>query len=283
MEPEAPKRQPHHVTDVVLWNLGPIELLKLQPQPDWTMFHGENGAGKTTIVNAVESALGARAAKGRTLRIEPARPLLTRQLRIGEAEGGVILMTGNGHSWQRTISEKREAELVLAEGAGDGPNAPWARFGRSGADPWRDSADKLRDQRVEALGAGGTPRHEAALAALETVSGCRPAAHGWWHVGSDAEEQLLAVFIGLASRLEKAYPESATPLAEPAICLFDNVDKHLHPGTQQRVVEMLHRTFPATQFIGTTQSPVVLTTLHPRQITRLTRQDCKEAAGGVDR
>ena len=102
-------------------------------------------------------------------------------------------------------------------------------------------------------------------------------------MASDAEEQLLAVFIGLASRLEKAYPESATPLAEPAICLFDDVDKHLHPGTQQRVVEMLHQTFPATQFIGTTQSPVVLTTLHPRQITRLTRQGCEEPAAGVDR
>ena len=54
------------------------------------MFHGENGTGKTTIVDAVESALGARAANGRKLRTEPARPLLTRQLRVDEAEGGII-------------------------------------------------------------------------------------------------------------------------------------------------------------------------------------------------
>ena len=104
MEREAPKRQPHHITDVVLWNLGPVELLKLELQPDWTVFHGENGTGKTTIVDAVESALGARAANGGKLRTEPARPLLTRQLRVDEAEGGIILMTGNGHrrAWNAT-------------------------------------------------------------------------------------------------------------------------------------------------------------------------------------
>ena len=84
--------------------------------------------------------------------------------------------------------------------------------------------------------------------------------------------QPLAVFIALAMRLQAAYPESKTPLAEPALCLFDDIDKHLHPGTQQRVVPTLHRTFPRTEFIGTTQSPVVLTTLHPRQITRLARK-----------
>ena len=272
MEPEAPQRQPHHVTDVVLWNLGPIERLKLQPQPDCTVLHGGSGTGKTTIIDAIESALGARAANGRKLRIEPARPLRTAQVRTGEAEGGVILMTANGHEWQRTISEQRETELLLSEGAGDGANAPWARFGRSGSDSWRESADKLLDERMEALGAVGTPRHEAALAALALVWGSRRPADGTVDGASDAEEHLVAVFVGLARRLEAAYPERGTPLAEPAICLIDDIDKHLHPGTQQRVVPMLQQTFPGTQLIATTHSPLVLTTLHPRQITRLTRQ-----------
>ena len=129
---------------------------------------------------------------------------------------------------------------------------------------------------TEALAADWTARQTAALSALETVSGTRPAARRSGQTASHAEEQTLAVFIGLALELEKRYPQSATPLAEPAVCLIDDIDKHLHPGTQQRVVEMLHRTFPATQFIGTTHSPQVLTTLHPRQITRLTRQGSKD-------
>ena len=275
MEPEAPQRQPHHVTDVVLWNLGPIELLKLQLQPDCTVLHGGSGSGKTTIIDAIESALGARAANGRKLRIEPARPLRTAQVRTGKAEGGVILMTANGHGWQRTITEQREAELLLSEGAGDGANAPWARFGRSTTDPWRESADQLLNERMEALGAVGTPRHNATLAALATVWGSRRAEDGTVDGANDAEDHLVAVFIGLARRLEAAYPQSGTPLAEPAICLVDDIDKHLHPGTQQRVVPMLQRTFPGTQLIATTHSPLVLTTLHPRQITRLTRQGSK--------
>ena len=242
------------------------------------MLDGGSGAGKTTVVDAVESALGARAANGRKLRIEPARPLLTKQIRAGEAEGGVILTTANGHSWERTISEPREGEILLVEGAGDGPNAPWARFGRSAADPWRESTDKLLDERMEALGAVGTPRHEAALAALATVWGSRRPADGTVDGAGDGEEHLAAVFVGLARRLEAAYPRSEAPLTEPAICLVDDIDKHLHPGTQQRVVPMLHRTFPGTQLIATVHSPLVLSTLHPRQITRLTRQGAAEPA-----
>ena len=271
MEREAPRRQPHQITDVVIWNLGPIELLKLQPQPDWTVFHGENGADKTTIVDAIESALAVRWVADLAAQGPAPRPLRPAQLRNGEPEGGVIIRTANGDSWQRTIGEHGNTTLRLADGAEAGRNASWARFGHGGIDPGRPTEPDLRAERVEALGAKGTPRHEAAIAALETVAGSRPAMHGSGQSASDAEEQLLTVFIGLAVRLEAAYPESKTPLADPAVCLFDDIDKHLHPGTQRRVVPMLHRTFPRTQFIGTTQSPVVLTTLHPRQITRLAR------------
>ena len=40
--------------------------------------------------------------------------------------------------------------------------------------------------------------------------------------------------------------------------LIDEVDLHLHPRWQMRVVQDLLRTFPNTQFILTTHSPVVL-------------------------
>ena len=192
-------------------------------------------------------------------------------------------MTGNGHSWQRTISEKREAELVLAEGAGDGPNAPWARFGRTAPTPGataRTSCATNASRRSAPTGRRGTkPRSRhwrrcRKRVRRHTDGGTWPATPRsiCWPSSSDWR-----------AGWEKAYPESATPLAEPAILPVRRRRQALHPGTQQRVVEMLHQTFPATQFIGTTQSPVVLTTLHPRQITRLTRQGCEEPAAGVDR
>lgn len=56
------------------------------------------------------------------------------------------------------------------------------------------------------------------------------------------------------------------PAWAPAIMLVDEIDLHLHPSWQQRVLADLLRTFPATQFIVTTHSPQVLTTLRKENI-----------------
>ncbi|MDZ4075336.1 MAG: AAA family ATPase [Hylemonella sp.] len=56
-----------------------------------------------------------------------------------------------------------------------------------------------------------------------------------------------------------ASPPSA--MSAPAIMLVDEIDLHLHPVWQQRVLLDLMRTFPKTQFIVTTHSPQVLTSV----------------------
>ena len=61
-------------------------------------------------------------------------------------------------------------------------------------------------------------------------------------------------------------------MSAPAIMLVDEIDLHLHPTWQQRVLGDLMRTFPLTQFIVTTHSPQVLTTV-PRENIRLLDQD----------
>ena len=40
------------------------------------------------------------------------------------------------------------------------------------------------------------------------------------------------------------------------IVLIDEIDQHLHPSWQRRIVGLLHRTFPKTQFIVTTHTPL---------------------------
>ena len=57
-----------------------------------------------------------------------------------------------------------------------------------------------------------------------------------------------------------------------AIMLIDEVDLHLHPSWQQRIVLDLRRTFPNTQFILTTHSPEILTTVRNENI-RILKQD----------
>lgn len=56
------------------------------------------------------------------------------------------------------------------------------------------------------------------------------------------------------------------PLWAPAVMLIDEIDVHLHPSWQQRVLGDLMRTFPCTQFIVTTHSPQVLSTVRKENI-----------------
>jgi predicted ATP-binding protein involved in virulence len=57
--------------------------------------------------------------------------------------------------------------------------------------------------------------------------------------------------------------------------LIDEIDVHLHPSWQQRVLTDLMRTFPCTQFIVTTHSPQVLTTVK-RENIRVLAQDVED-------
>ena len=50
------------------------------------------------------------------------------------------------------------------------------------------------------------------------------------------------------------------------IVMIDEIDMHLHPKWQQTVVDSLCKAFPKIQFIATTHSPQVLSTLHKESI-----------------
>jgi predicted ATP-binding protein involved in virulence len=63
----------------------------------------------------------------------------------------------------------------------------------------------------------------------------------------------------------------AFALEAPALMLVDEIDLHLHPLWQQRVLGDLMRTFPLTQFIVTTHSPQVLSTVR-RENIRILRE-----------
>ncbi len=67
---------------------------------------------------------------------------------------------------------------------------------------------------------------------------------------------LVAWMVDLASRLVDRYPDSADPLAEPAIVLVDEIDLHLHPRWQRTMMSYLSERFPNTQFIVTAHSPL---------------------------
>jgi predicted ATP-binding protein involved in virulence len=90
---------------------------------------------------------------------------------------------------------------------------------------------------------------------------------------SHGYQGMLALVMDFARRMALANPHLTDPLAGEGICLIDEVDLHLHPDWQQRVIPGLLEVFPGTQFILTTHSPQVLTTVPPQHIRRIDFHD----------
>ncbi len=90
---------------------------------------------------------------------------------------------------------------------------------------------------------------------------------------------MLALAADLARRMVQGNPHLDDPLESEAVVLIDEVELHLHPKWQQRILDDLQRTFPNAQFIVSTHSPQVLTTVEPQRIVELAREGDRIVAG----
>jgi predicted ATP-binding protein involved in virulence len=96
---------------------------------------------------------------------------------------------------------------------------------------------------------------------------------------SDGLRNAIAMVADIAFRAYKLNPHLGLDAARqtPGIALIDEVDMFLHPSWQQTIAGALTSAFPSIQFIVTTHSPQVLSTVH-RENIRLIGLD----AGGVN-
>lgn len=75
---------------------------------------------------------------------------------------------------------------------------------------------------------------------------------------SDGEKCTMALLGDLARRLTLANPLLENPLMGEGIVLIDEIELHMHPAWQRKILRVLKRTFPNIQFIITTHSPIIL-------------------------
>ncbi len=85
---------------------------------------------------------------------------------------------------------------------------------------------------------------------------------------SDGYRTTLAMTLDIASRLSILNPSVQNSLDAEGIVLIDEIDLHLHPSWQQRILPDLMRTFPNIQFIVTTHSPQVISAI-PAECVRI--------------
>jgi predicted ATP-binding protein involved in virulence len=90
---------------------------------------------------------------------------------------------------------------------------------------------------------------------------------------SDGIRNMIGMVADIAFRATKLNPELGAMAAQqtPGVVLIDEVDMHLHPEWQQVVLQSLLAAFPCVQFIVTTHSPQVLSTVR-RENIRILRE-----------
>jgi predicted ATP-binding protein involved in virulence len=80
---------------------------------------------------------------------------------------------------------------------------------------------------------------------------------------SDGYRNIIAIAADIAYRMSILNPHLGLDAARktPGIVLIDEIDLHLHPKWQRRVVDDLKRTFPNVQFVATSHSPFIVQSL----------------------
>lgn len=84
---------------------------------------------------------------------------------------------------------------------------------------------------------------------------------------SDGEKGIISLVADIAYRMALLNPNLLDNVLEtPGIVLIDEIDLHLHPSWQKRIVGDLNRIFPNIQFILTTHSPSILANIPKENI-----------------
>ena len=227
-----------------------IRELVLHPQPRRTVLFGAGASGKSTVIDAIAIAVDHE---------RGTRNFGGSDRQNGADQPAVLVETAAGSAWRRhgTAAGRTETHIDLMRRV-DRRTPAVVRVGvkrrkrrlpaRTGGHPWWAAFDRaeevLRDR-----GGGGISR--------------RP--ERW----SQSQNAVIGLFAAGVEALAEAYAEENPLLEQPLVMLVDNIDEALHPLHRQRIVPALCDAFPKLQLIATTNSPEILTTLHPEELIEL--------------
>jgi hypothetical protein len=82
------------------------------------------------------------------------------------------------------------------------------------------------------------------------------------HMFSDGIRITLTMVADIATRMAKLNPQLLDKVLEsPGVILIDEIDMHLHPSWQSRIITSLLETFTNVQIVTTTHSPIVISSI----------------------
>jgi predicted ATP-binding protein involved in virulence len=95
---------------------------------------------------------------------------------------------------------------------------------------------------------------------------------------SDGYRNIIGMAADIAYRCIKLNPHLGEKAVKdtPGIVLIDELDLHLHPNWQRRIVNDLKKAFPKIQFVATTHSPFIIQSLKSEELIILDEQIKKD-------
>jgi len=291
-----------HLRRAVLENIGVFEKLELEFGESWTLFFGNNGGGKSTILRAICLAL----AGGDPRASKQAAKLL----RNGARSGRITIELGQDTIVTELVRDENSVRvsspqltplqagrvLVLAFPVLRGvsltsPSGPKeVRAQNPSVDDVIPLLEGLTDSRLDSLkqwivntfvqseGAPGN-RESKMLGTLrslvqemipgEAMKLSRVDKKSWtiWVETREGEVEFDSISQGMSSifnwvgvllrRLYDVYPQSADPEKERALVFIDEIDAHLHPNWQRRLVQLTRNHFPNVQIVATSHSALL--------------------------
>lgn len=325
----------HHIS---LQNFRRYEQAGFQFHPRFTVLIGNNGKGKTTVLDALAMLLntyfqGAKLATGGgTIKATDARAVFTqKEGQVFREQMDAVALEATADlgdqrlTWRREIGDRGgKAKAIVQWGMqkrlrlkfGDSPDLPLLLYYGAGRlwtlhdnvetsrpssqlDAYRYCLDPKSDQKAfekwfkkltfAALQKGDPS--PAIQAVRDAVLACIPGAQDFFHDTqydeltlclekeglvpfnslSDGYRNMVAMVADIAHRASRLNPHHGkdAALRTKGVVLIDEIDLHLHPKWQRRVVADLQRAFPELQFIATTHSPFILQSLKPGELIDL--------------
>lgn len=92
---------------------------------------------------------------------------------------------------------------------------------------------------------------------------------------SSGFRSLLGIVFDIAYRMAVLNPDLLEDIVDktPGVVMIDEIDMHLHPKWQWKVVDALKNTFPMVQFIATTHSPIIIASCKEEKLIKLQLED----------
>lgn len=274
-----------------------LEFGKKSGANHWSLFLGDNGSGKTTILKSIALALGDR---GHAAGLLPDFDgnLVRRNARKKKGRISLEFVPFNTEYTRLKVDIE-----IIKHGSGEEifsysstpKNFPWHRLfacgygagrGVEGTESWSkyrvvdavyslfQYSQPLQNGELALLRIDeGIGSRRAILNVIENIMMLEPGSitlsqtgvslDGPWGKdlmlkqlgdGYRATFSWIADLMGWVMLMEKGVMK---PADISGIVLIDELDQHLHPIWQRRLVNRLHRHFPNIQFIATTHSPII--------------------------